>query len=100
RASTPLHSFPTRRSSDLFSNPALHHRCAQIAMDGSQKLPQRVLTPIRERLEYGQGVRLLSLTVAAWLAYVARTIGDDPSGLSDPDRKSTRLNSSHVKSSY
>ena len=69
---------------ERFSNPALHHRCAQIAMDGSQKLPQRVLTPIRERLEHGQGVRLLSLTVAAWLAYVARTIGDGPSGLSDP----------------
>lgn len=69
---------------ERFSNPALHHRCAQIAMDGSQKLPQRVLTPIRERLETGQSIRLLSLTVAAWIAYVARTIGDDPAGLSDP----------------
>lgn len=64
-----------------FANPALHHRCAQIAMDGSQKLPQRVLTPIRERLEKGRSVRLLTLTVAAWIAYVAKAVED---GLADP----------------
>lgn len=31
-----------------FANPALHHRVLQIAMDGSQKLPQRLLQPARE----------------------------------------------------
>jgi Mannitol dehydrogenase C-terminal domain/Mannitol dehydrogenase Rossmann domain len=30
-----------------FANPALAHRTRQIAMDGSQKLPQRLLGPIR-----------------------------------------------------
>src|SRR6185369_15860514 len=33
-----------------FSNPALHHRTWQIAMDGSQKLPQRLLATMQDRL--------------------------------------------------
>ena len=32
-----------------FRNPALKHRTAQIASDGSQKLPQRLLAPLRDR---------------------------------------------------
>lgn len=36
-----------------FSNPALKHRTWQIAMDGSQKLPQRMLDGIRVHLERG-----------------------------------------------
>ena len=36
-----------------FCNPAIKHRTAQIAMDGSQKLPQRLLTSLRERLAKG-----------------------------------------------
>lgn len=67
-----------------FANPALQHRCAQIAMDGSQKLPQRVLMPIRERLDRRQPIQLLSLTVAAWIAHVARTVQADPADLRDP----------------
>ena len=34
---------------DRFANPALHHRLAQIAMDGSQKIPQRWLATRSER---------------------------------------------------
>ena len=36
-----------------FSNPALHHRTWQIAMDGSQKLPQRLLGTMQDRLRLG-----------------------------------------------
>lgn len=53
-----------------FRNPALKHRTAQIAMDGSQKLPQRLLAPIRDRLAAGAPIRRLALGVAAWMAYV------------------------------
>ncbi|HEY8729467.1 MAG TPA: mannitol dehydrogenase family protein, partial [Acidothermaceae bacterium] len=35
---------------DRFANPALDHRTVQVAMDGSQKLPQRLLATIRDRL--------------------------------------------------
>ena len=34
---------------ERFRNPALPHRTQQIAMDGSQKLPQRLLGTVRER---------------------------------------------------
>jgi fructuronate reductase len=56
---------------ERFQNPSLRHRTWQIAMDGSQKLPQRTLPVIRERLEAGASIRRLALVVAAWMRYVA-----------------------------
>lgn len=55
---------------ERFANPALKHRTWQIAMDGSQKLPQRLLGTIRDRLASGQSIERLSLGVAAWMRYV------------------------------
>ncbi|WP_062119139.1 mannitol dehydrogenase family protein [Aureimonas sp. AU40] len=52
-----------------FQNPALRHRTWQIAMDGSQKLPQRLLGTIRDRLRAGQSFDRLALGVAAWMIY-------------------------------
>jgi fructuronate reductase len=54
-----------------FANPALKHRTWQIAMDGTQKLPQRLLGTIRDRLEAAQPFPRLALGVAAWMRYVA-----------------------------
>jgi fructuronate reductase len=56
-----------------FQNPAIKHRTWQIAMDGSQKLPQRLLGTIRDRLKAGASIDHLALGVAAWMAYVAGT---------------------------
>ncbi len=53
-----------------FANPALNHRTWQIAMDGTQKLPQRLLGTIRARIEAGQPYTRLALGVAAWMRYV------------------------------
>ena len=53
-----------------FANPALAHRCSQIAMDGSQKLPQRLLGTVRDGLAAGQPVDHLALAVAAWLHFL------------------------------
>lgn len=61
-----------------FDNPTLRHRTRQIAMDGSQKLPQRLLATIAHRLKAGQGVDALSLAVAAWIRWQA---GVDDQGL-------------------
>jgi fructuronate reductase len=55
---------------ERFANPALKHRTWQIAMDGSQKLPQRLLGTIRDRLASGQPFDRLALGVAAWMRYV------------------------------
>ncbi|PRD16643.1 fructuronate reductase [Pantoea coffeiphila] len=55
---------------ERFSNPALKHQTAQIASDGSQKLPQRLLDPIRQHLREGSDWRYLALGVAGWMRYV------------------------------
>ncbi|WP_151995885.1 mannitol dehydrogenase family protein [Buttiauxella massiliensis] len=68
-----------------YTNPALRHRTWQIAMDGSQKLPQRWLDSIRWHLANGSKFDLLALGVAGWMRYVG---GVDEQGntieVSDP----------------
>ena len=58
---------------ERFANPALQHRTWQIAMDGSQKLPQRMLDGIRVHLERNTPWSLLALGVAGWIRYVSGT---------------------------
>lgn len=63
----------TRYASQLierYSNPALRHRTWQIAMDGSQKLPQRMLDSVRWHLAHNSRFDLLALGVAGWMRYV------------------------------
>ena len=52
-----------------FENRALEHRTWQIAMDGSQKLPQRLLDTIRHRIREDRSYDRLALAVAAWMIY-------------------------------
>ncbi len=60
-----------------FANPALAHRTQQIAMDGTQKLPQRLLGTVRQRLVQGQPIKHLALGLAAWVHYLS---GQDETG--------------------
>jgi fructuronate reductase len=53
-----------------YANPALAHRTQQIAMDGSQKLPQRLLGTVRDRLAQGLPVPRMALGLAAWMHYL------------------------------
>jgi fructuronate reductase len=53
-----------------FRNPALHHRTWQIAMDGSAKIPQRLLDTLRDRMAGKKPTSRLTLAVAGWLRYV------------------------------
>lgn len=55
---------------ERYTNPALRHRTWQIAMDGSQKLPQRMLDSIRWHLADNSDFTLLALGVAGWMRYV------------------------------
>lgn len=68
-----------------YTNPALRHRTWQIAMDGSQKLPQRMLDSVRWHLADNSSFTLLTLGVAGWMRYVG---GVDEKGnkieVSDP----------------
>ncbi|WP_336971684.1 mannitol dehydrogenase family protein [Sphingobium aromaticiconvertens] len=52
-----------------FDNSTLMHRTRQIAMDGSQKLPQRLVATIATRLARGEGITMLALAVAAWMRW-------------------------------
>ncbi|MGW7685827.1 mannitol dehydrogenase family protein [Kribbella sp. NPDC054772] len=64
---------------ERFANPALKHKTVQVAMDGSVKLPVRMLGTVSDRLAAGAEPRMISLAVAAWMVYVLRTPDlDDP----------------------
>jgi fructuronate reductase len=55
---------------ERFANPALRYRTVQVAMDGSQKLPVRLLGTVRDRLAAGAQPRWAARAVAAWMVYV------------------------------
>src|SRR5690554_7316 len=54
-----------------FANPGLKHRTWQIAMDGSQKIPQRWLQTLQAQLDADGNISLLCLALAAWIRYVS-----------------------------
>ena len=68
-----------------FANPTLAHKTWQIAMDGSQKLPQRLLDMLYENMAKGGATGATALAIAAWMQYVG---GIDEKGhaidVSDP----------------
>jgi fructuronate reductase len=70
---------------DRFANRAIEHRTLQVAMDGTQKLPQRILHTMADRRAAGAAPRWAALVVAAWMRFVA---GHDDHGrplpLDDP----------------
>lgn len=64
---------------DRFANRGLEHQLSQIATDGSQKLPQRWLATIKDRLAAGGGIDALLLALAGWIAHTKHLKdGDDP----------------------
>ncbi len=53
-----------------FRNPAIRHLLSQIAWDGSQKLPIRIVSSINEALARGADISRLCLPLAAWMRFV------------------------------
>ncbi|MEU8820690.1 mannitol dehydrogenase family protein [Actinoplanes sp. NPDC048796] len=77
-----------------FENPAIAYRTLQVAGDGSQKLPQRVLHTIQDCRKAGSMPRWGALVVAAWMRFVQGTADDGRAlPLDDPlaDRIRARL---------
>lgn len=63
-----------------FANASLGHRLMQIAMDGTQKIPQRWLASIAMLLKQGRAPSGLLFALAGWIAFACtsqRTL-DDP----------------------
>ncbi|MDU8927035.1 mannitol dehydrogenase family protein [Alisedimentitalea sp. MJ-SS2] len=75
----------SRQLLERYHNQSIRHATSQIAMDGSQKLPQRILGTIRDNLMRDHPCPGLFLVVAAWMKYAS---GVDEDGarinVSDP----------------
>lgn len=57
---------------DRFRNPALTHKLIQIASDGSQKLPYRIVGSLTDALKAGRPIRRFTISLGAWMRFVAR----------------------------
>jgi fructuronate reductase len=66
-----------------FENPAMRHPLAQIAWDGSQKLPIRILGTIADALRVGRPVARLTVPIAAWMHFI-RARARDGVAIVDP----------------
>jgi fructuronate reductase len=61
------------------SNPTLRHRAHQIAMDGSQKMQQRIFDAANDLTKQGKSAALHSAAVAIWIHFLATNPEiDDP----------------------
>lgn len=73
------------RLAERFANPALAHQTKQIANDGSQKLPQRIVASALSRLHAGGKADHLSLVLSAWIHACAQRGTALPAGhFTDP----------------
>ena len=54
-----------------FRNPEIRHYLSQIAWDGTQKLPFRILGTLTETLEAGRSIERLAIPLAAWMRFIA-----------------------------
>ena len=77
-----LNKYATRLKS-RYQNPEICHLLKQIAMDGSQKLPQRIIHPLFENLSLGQPYSRLLTVVAAWIRYLQKQLA--PENLAEID---------------
>jgi fructuronate reductase len=68
-----------------FKNTRLKHRLAQIAMDSSQKMPQRLFAPIAGNIDGDRDWSMEALAVAAWIVGLRNL---DP--IADPHQEALR----------
>lgn len=76
---------------ERFANPALAHTTVQVAMDGSQKLPLRLLGTIRDGIARGHEAHGATVGVAGWMAYLASERAADGMALPVDDPMAPRL---------
>lgn len=76
---------------DRFANPAIAHETRQIAMDGTEKLPHRILDPAGEALAAGADITPFAFAIAAWMRYcLGRTEDGRAYPLCDPREDAIR----------
>lgn len=57
-----------------FNNPAIRHLVTQIAWDGSQKIPMRILPIIEQNLLEERSISLLCYGLASWMLFVRKQL--------------------------
>ncbi|UZK68266.1 mannitol dehydrogenase family protein [Sphingomonas sp. S1-29] len=68
---------------DRFRNPEIRHLLSQIAGDGSQKLPYRILDTVTEARAAGRPIARLAVPIAAWIAFL-RDRAERGEAIADP----------------
>ena len=84
-----------------FSNPEIAHETFQIAMDGSEKMQQRIFYPLNDAINLNLNLRPFAFAIAAWLRHVSQSYHDcEPYELRDPiaDQLSTLPKDKHAHS--
>lgn len=66
-----------------FRNRAIRHNLAQIAWDGSQKIPIRILATVNDAARAGRPIGRLCVPVAAWMQFVRKAAQADRA-ITDP----------------
>ncbi len=74
-----------------FANPTIAHKTRQIAMDGSQKLPQRTFSAAVDDLATGRDGEVFAYATAAWIGYLLRAVDPD-----DPRREELKAAAAEV----
>ena len=68
-----------------FENPGIAHETFQIAMDGSEKMPQRIFAAVADARARGVDIRPFAFATAAWSRHVSMATHDcAPYELRDP----------------
>lgn len=80
-----------RQLQQRFANPGLRHRLTQIAMDGSQKLPPRLVATVVDLTARGHQPRLSALAIAAWMRFVSARVDDAGQRLTVDDPAALRI---------
>ncbi|QOL82358.1 mannitol dehydrogenase family protein [Pseudooceanicola spongiae] len=74
-----------------FENPGIAHETFQIAMDGSEKMPQRIFAAVEDARTRGVDIRPFAFATAAWARHISMATHDcTPYELRDPRAKELR----------
>src|SRR5439155_22804620 len=93
-----LHSFPTRRSSDLYSGPRFHEEMRDLGL--TDLFESTVVSCEIGYMKPHPRIFQYALKSLGAAAEETAMVGDSLHADVEGDRKSTRLNSSHVAISY
>jgi len=74
-----------------FENPSVRHLLAQIAWDGSAKLPMRLIPIIQDNLAAGRPIAKLALAIAAWCRFIRLRSSQQAQGITLVDPLAAQL---------